>query len=154
MPRPLRASLVALVSALLLLLAGCGSEESSAADRATASDPPASDTPDSSPTGEPTPSAPPTQKPAQKPAGTTIDITFEGDEVDPAGVEKRVKAGEPITLHIVADAPGELHVHSSPEQQIAYPAGTTDRTLTIDRPGVVEVESHDLDRLVVQLEVR
>ena len=65
-----------------------------------------------------------------------------------------MKAGKPINLHIVADKPGELHVHSSPEQEIEYAAGTTDKTLTIDQPGVVEVESHDLDKLIVQLEVR
>jgi hypothetical protein len=69
-------------------------------------------------------------------------------------VERKVKAGKPITLHIVADKPGELHVHSSPEQEIEYPAGTSDKKLTIDQPGVVEVESHHLDTVIVQLEVR
>lgn len=153
MPRTLRASLVALAAALGLMLVGCGSDEPSAADKPTA--PPAqkaTQKPSQQPSEKPTQE--PTQEPTQKPAGTTIDITFKGDQVDPAGVEKRVQAGEPITLHIVADAPGELHVHTSPEQEIAYPVGTTDKTLTIDRPGVVEVESHNLDRLVVQLEVR
>ena len=65
-----------------------------------------------------------------------------------------VAKGEPLKLHITADEPGELHVHSTPEQEIEYAAGTTDKTLTLDQPGVVEVESHDLDKLVVQLEVR
>ena len=72
----------------------------------------------------------------------------------PNGVEKKVKAGKPITLHIVADKPGELHVHSSPEQEIEYAAGTSDKKLKIDRPGIVEVESHTLDKLIVVLEVR
>ena len=45
-------------------------------------------------------------------------------------------------------------MHSSPEQEIEYDAGTTDKTLTIDQPGVVDVESHTLDKLIVQLEVR
>ena len=74
--------------------------------------------------------------------------------MDPNGVQKKVKAGKPITLHIVADKPGELHVHSSPEQEIEYDAGTSDKKLTIDRPGIVEVESHTLEQLVVVLEVR
>ena len=69
-------------------------------------------------------------------------------------MENKVKAGKPIKLHIVADEPGELHVHSSPEQEIEYPAGTSDKTLKIDQPGVVEVESHTLDTVIVQLEVR
>ena len=66
----------------------------------------------------------------------------------------KVEAGKPLKLHITADKPGEIHVHSSPEQEIEYDAGTTDKTLTIDQPGVVDVESHSLDKLIVQLEVR
>jgi hypothetical protein len=93
-------------------------------------------------------------KKAEKSSGTTINITFKGDKVTPDGVKKQVQAGKPITLHIVADKPGELHVHSSPEQHIEYGAGTTNKTLTIDRPGVIEVESHTLEQLIVVLEVR
>ena len=86
--------------------------------------------------------------------GTTISITFSGGSVTPQGKQVKVKAGTPFTLRIKADEPGELHVHSSPESEVAYTAGTTTKKLTIDRPGVVDVESHDLDKLVVQLEVR
>ena len=85
---------------------------------------------------------------------TTIDITFKGDSVTPQGEQVKVKAGDPLKLHITADKAGEIHVHSSPEQHIEYAAGTTDKTLTIDQPGVVDVESHTLDKLIVQLEVR
>ena len=84
----------------------------------------------------------------------TVDVTFEGDSVTPEGAKVEVKAGDPLTLHIKADKPGEIHVHSSPEQEIEYPSGTTDKTLTLDQPGVVEVESHSLDKLILQLEVR
>jgi hypothetical protein len=84
----------------------------------------------------------------------TIDVTFKGDSVDPQGAKVEVKAGEPVKLHITADKPGEIHVHSSPEQEIEYSSGTTDKTLKLDQPGVVEVESHSLDKLIVQLEVR
>jgi hypothetical protein len=85
---------------------------------------------------------------------TTINITFKGDTVTPEGAKIKVKAGEPIKLHIVADKPGELHVHSSPEHEFEYKAGTTDETITLDQPGVVDMESHTLDKLVAQLEVR
>ena len=83
-----------------------------------------------------------------------LDITFAGDTVDPAGTQVKVEAGKPLTLHIVADRPGEIHVHSSPEQELEYDAGTTDKTITLDQPGVVEMESHTLDKLIAQLEVR
>ena len=85
---------------------------------------------------------------------STLDITFKGDTVTPQGASVKVTAGKPLKLHIVADKPGELHVHSSPEQEIEYDAGTSDKTLTLDKPGVVEMESHTLDKLVAQLEVR
>jgi hypothetical protein len=144
MPRRLRSGLIGLIAALFLLVSACGSDEPSGTDK------PAPDK--SSATADASAKAKPTKKP--KPSGTTIDITFKGDTVDPNGVEKKVKAGKPITLHIVADKPGELHVHSSPEQEIEYDPGTSDKKLTIDRPGIVEVESHTLEKLIVVLEVR
>jgi uncharacterized lipoprotein YehR (DUF1307 family) len=85
---------------------------------------------------------------------STVDITFTGDSVTPQGEKVKLKAGDPLTLHITADKAGEIHVHSSPEQHIEYAAGTTDKTLTIDQPGVIDVESHTLDKLILQLQVR
>jgi hypothetical protein len=84
----------------------------------------------------------------------TIEITFEGDTVTPNGDRVSVPLGEEVDLVVTADRPGELHVHATPEQELAYDAGTTTLPLTIDQPGIVEVESHDLEVTVVQLEVR
>lgn len=147
MPRLPRSGLVGLLAAICLPVTACGSDESGTADKPTAPEPSATAP---ATTAEPSPSHTPTKSTG----GTTINITFKGDKVDPNGVERKVRAGEAFNLHIVADEPGELHIHSSPERELRYPAGTTDRTLTIDQPGLVEVESHDLDTLVVQLEVR
>ena len=143
MSRRSRLALVELIATLGMLVSGCGSDEPKGSEKPKADK--------SSATADASAKAKPAEK---KPSGTTIDITFKGDTVDPNGVQKKVKAGQPITLHIVADKPGELHVHSSPEQQIEYDAGTSDKKLTIDRPGIVEVESHTLEQLVVVLEVR
>lgn len=82
-----------------------------------------------------------------------IDITFEGDSVDPAGERVSVKVDQPVELVVKADSAGEIHVHSNPEQQFSYSEGTTTLPLTINRPGLVEVESHDLEKVIVQLEV-
>ncbi|MGZ4437641.1 MAG: hypothetical protein ACXVW6_08375 [Nocardioidaceae bacterium] len=89
-------------------------------------------------------------------SGTTqrIDIAVKGDTVHPNGSQVAVPVGKPITLHVSADAPGEIHVHSSPEHEFTYGKGTTDLKLTLDRPGVVEVESHTLDKVIVQLEAQ
>ncbi len=86
--------------------------------------------------------------------GTTIEITVTATSVEPQGEQLEVKAGEPITLRITAENAGELHVHSSPEQQIDYPAGSSEHEITLDQPGIVDVEDHGLGKLVVKLEVR
>jgi len=83
----------------------------------------------------------------------TIDITFEGDTVDPSGERIDVAVGQKVELVVQADKGGEIHVHSKPEQEFEYGEGTTTLPLTIDKPGVVDVESHDLEQVIVQLEV-
>ena len=83
-----------------------------------------------------------------------VEITFENGEVEPNGERVEAETGQPIELEVTADEPGELHIHSDPEQEIAYDAGTETFEIQIDRPGVVEVESHDLEQVIVQLEVR
>lgn len=59
-----------------------------------------------------------------------------------------------MAVTITADVAGELHVHSTPEQTIAYDAGTSEHEITIGRPGLVEVENHEPAAVVLQLEVR
>ena len=83
-----------------------------------------------------------------------VEITFESGEVEPNGERVEVDAGQPVDLVVTADEPGEIHIHSDPEQEIPYEAGTETIKIQIDKPGVVEVESHDLDQVIVQLEVR
>ncbi len=85
---------------------------------------------------------------------TTIDVTFSGGSVTPNGERVEAAVGKPIMLVVTADRPGEIHVHSSPEQELRDHAGTTRLRLSIDQPGVVDVESHALEKTIVQLEVR
>lgn len=122
----------AAVLAGLLTVAGCGSGSDSAGSSSSDA---VSATPDSSGTA-------------------TLDITVKGDTITPQGAKVQVEAGKRLKLHITADAAGEVHVHSSPEHEFEYAAGTTDETIALDQPGVVDVESHTLDKLIVQLEVR
>lgn len=134
---------------LALTLAACGES---------------TDDPDAAPTtsaseGEhsehtPSASASPSASPSEEPSGTAIDVTFEGGTVTPSGEVRQAEVGEGVTLRITADAPGELHIHSTPEQEVPYDAGTSTVTLTFDRPGSVDVESHDLGIIIVKLEVR
>ncbi len=117
----------ALCSALLAgaLLAGCGSGNSS---EASGSDPL------------------PTK---------VIDVTFSGDSVTPNGERVEVAVGQPIEFDVTADAPGEIHVHSSPEQEFEYDQGSSTIAVEpITAPGVITVESHTLDKVILQLQVQ
>lgn len=87
---------------------------------------------------------------SEAPEGTTIEITVEDGEFTPYGKNIEVDRGKPITLEIHADEPGQLHIHSTPELTVEYGAGDTSETITLDRFGKVEVESHDAG-VIVQL---
>lgn len=82
-----------------------------------------------------------------------IEVTFADGDVTPKG--ERVEAGtdQPIDFEITADEPGTIHVHSVPEQEFDYDAGSSTHEITVDKPGLVDVESHQLDQVIVQLEV-
>lgn len=84
----------------------------------------------------------------------SVTVTREGDTFTPNGERVEMAIGQTLDLTIEADTAGELHVHSTPEQEIAYESGTSEHQITIDRPGVVEVESHEPEVVLLQLEVR
>ncbi|WP_101523782.1 hypothetical protein [Nocardioides houyundeii] len=141
MPLPSRSRLrlatgLALSCLVLGTLASCGDD----VDTTPGSEGGSTSTPTSSQTQE--------QEPAP------IEITLEQDSFEPKGERIEVAAGEPVKIVITADRAGELHVHSTPEQEIEFTAGVTEHEVTIDQPGVVEVESHDPALVVLQLEVR
>ncbi len=83
-----------------------------------------------------------------------VEITVKDGEITPKGDRIKAAAGQPIDLVVTADAPGSLHMHSDPEQEFAYDVGTETFPISIDRPGVIEVESHDPAQIIVQLEIR
>ena len=83
-----------------------------------------------------------------------IDITVHGDSVDPNGSRVDVAVGQRIELDVTADAPGEIHVHSSPEQELHYDQGSTTLALKpFQAPGIITVESHTLNKVILQLKV-
>ncbi|MGB0101417.1 MAG: hypothetical protein WBP61_14160 [Nocardioides sp.] len=88
-------------------------------------------------------------------APAVVEVTFEGDSVTPNGERVDVATGQDVELQITADEAGEIHVHSDPEQEFAYESGESTVTIVgIDTPSTVDVESHSLDKVIVQLEVR
>ena len=83
-----------------------------------------------------------------------LDVSIKGDTITPTNKRIPVNKDEPLTVTITSDRSGELHVHSSPEEEIPFDKGTTTKKLTFKTPGVIEVEEHISDTLVAQLEVR
>jgi hypothetical protein len=83
----------------------------------------------------------------------TVKVDIEGMSVHPNGELLKLDVGEPLVIEVEADHAGELHVHSTPEQELPYERGHTTLRLTIDKPGVVDVEDHKSDIVVFQLEV-
>ena len=155
MPRrgPARiAPLAPLVLVLALGLTACGDgDEEPSASPTSASDSPS----DSASTSTPSASeSTETETSTPEDESLAVAVTREGDTFTPNGARVDAEVDQPVVLTITSDEPGELHVHSVPEQEITYEAGTSEHEITIGRPGVVEVESHDPDVIVLQLEVR
>lgn len=85
---------------------------------------------------------------------TTIKVTVQGQSIDPHGKRIKVPVGNDVKFEVTADAPGEIHVHSSPEKTLEYKAGTTVLELgALEKHGMIEVESHTLDKPIVELQV-
>ena len=84
-----------------------------------------------------------------------IAITIQGDSLNPSGQEFDVAVGQPVEFDVNADKPGEIHVHSTPEQEFEYDAGSSTIHLKpIQAPGMVTVESHTLEKTILKLKVQ
>lgn len=84
-----------------------------------------------------------------------IQIDVQGNSITPNGDRVEVKIGQPVQLVVSADSEGEIHVHSDPEKELEYNKGTTILDLgAFDKAGVIEVESHELGKTIVQLQVQ
>jgi predicted small lipoprotein YifL len=95
--------------------------------------------------------------PSSGPQSTkVIDVTVSGRSTTPSGQTIDVGVGQRIELRVTADAPGEIHVHSSPaEQEFQYGKGTsTIEVEPIQAPGRVTVESHTLGKTLFILQAR
>ena len=84
-----------------------------------------------------------------------VDITIAGGTVTPTNAEVAATAGEPIIMRVNSDASDKLHVHSVPEHtfDVAARPGQVFE-FTVDVPGRVDVELHDLNRTVATIAVR
>ncbi|MCV7432682.1 hypothetical protein MN2019_02745 [Mycolicibacterium neoaurum] len=84
-----------------------------------------------------------------------LDITISAGVVTPTNAELDAIVGEPITLRVDSDVADQLHVHSVPEHTFTIAAAQKQTfTFTVDVPGRVDVELHDLGSTIVTIQVR
>lgn len=133
--------------AAALLLSACGGSS----DDGASADPTAASAPTSV---EPTSSEPSSAEPSET-SGTVVGIVIAGGKVVPQGKRVEAKVGADITLTIRSDVDEEIHVHSDPEHTYEVAAGEqVTETFTVETPGQVAVEAHELGVTIVQLVVR
>ena len=84
-----------------------------------------------------------------------IDIAIKSGNVTPTNAQFQANVGKPIELRVNSDVADELHVHSNPEHTFPVEAkqGQT-FTFTVEVPGTVDVELHELNRTVATIQVR
>src|SRR5689334_21622666 len=84
-------------------------------------------------------------------SSTDLDVEVKGDTITPTNEQVEIGVGDTVTLHVTSDRAGELHVHSSPEQELEFEKGETDLPITLDKPGAVDVEEHASETLVLRI---
>jgi hypothetical protein len=130
------------VTAAALLVAACGGSQDG--DDAASQSPSASTISPAEMTDQ--------QRPTDR---LTIDISIEGGNVTPTNARLQGKLGEPIVLRVNSDAPDELHVHSVPEHTFPVePKPGQMFQFTVDVPGNVDIELHDLNRVIASVQVQ
>jgi hypothetical protein len=169
-------ALTALAAVVALMLAGCGgggsdtsgaaSEEQTTSPSASApgespSDSPSDDSPSDSPSESPSDDASDdsTDSPGDvetEDDAVEIEIEIENGRVTPSGKRVDVQVGERIRFKVDSDVADELHVHSTPEHTFAVQPGDDDKEFefTLNQPGVVDVELHELGDVIVSIAAR
>ncbi|MET9315073.1 cupredoxin domain-containing protein [Kribbella sp. NPDC003505] len=142
----------------LLLLVGCGGDDTSGGSTPSPSAP--ASTPTSTlPADTPTPSSPNTSAPSNtadpsgEQADVTVDVTVANGKVNPSGATVKVKAGQTVLIKAVSDAEEELHIHGYDKELELTPGKAASVKFTANMKGTFEVETHKSGKLVVKLVV-
>jgi hypothetical protein len=84
-----------------------------------------------------------------------IDVDIKDGHVTPTNQQMQAAVKQPILIRVNSDAADELHVHSSPEHTFAIePRDLQSFQFTVDVPGRVDIELHDLNRTVATITVQ
>lgn len=84
-----------------------------------------------------------------------IDVTVKGGEVNPTNAQLEAKVKEPIVIRVNSDAADELHVHSTPDHTFKIDPGKAMQfQFTVDVPGNVDIELHQLNKTIATVQVQ
>ncbi len=138
---PMKAVLPLSVMVAAVVVAGCGSGPATTAGPSPAA-----------PTAAASASA--SDLPPSPAAGPVIPIVIAAGAVTPTNAEAEATVGQPIVLDVSSDATDKIHVHSVPARVFEVQPRPGQRfEFTVDVPGRVDVELHDLNRTVVTIAV-
>lgn len=136
--------LIVLAAAAALLAAGCSGSEKSNTSEATSTTPSVTTVAPSDMTDQ-----------QQAPNRLVIDVTIKGGEVTPTNASLQSKVKEPIVVRVNSDVADELHVHSTPDHTFKIEPRTGQQfQFTVDVPGTVEIELHQLSRTIASVQVQ
>lgn len=89
------------------------------------------------------------------PPATVISLEIAGGAVTPTNEEFQAQVKQPIELRVNSDTDDELHVHAVPEHTFTVrPERDQTFTFSVDVPGQVEIELHELGRTVAIIQVQ
>ena len=131
------------LAAAALITAGCGGSTGSDGGVSTSA---------AAPSSTAAPQFTDQQKP---PARLVIDVTIKGGQVTPTNAQVKSGVGEPIVVKVNSDAADQLHVHSNPEHTFnVEPEQNQSFQFTVTVPGQVDVELHQLNKVVATITVQ
>ena len=104
----------------------------------------------------PTPARPPDSESAPDPDGVLLTITIKDGDVQPSGQKLSVRRGQTVILRVTSDIDDELHAHTGDAGfELPVKAGETAAgRFVADQAGSFEVESHQLGKIIVIVNVR
>jgi hypothetical protein len=91
----------------------------------------------------------------EPPERLVIDVNIEGGEVTPTNASFEAKTNEQIVVKVNSDVADELHVHSTPEHTFKVePKPAQQFQFTVDVPGKVDIELHNLAKTIATVQVQ
>jgi len=148
-----KAATLTIALAAVLALAGCGGSAEPGTTTSEAGEPQAAPTPEALPAK--TTAVPHTETAAPPPPATaTLTLTMKGGQ--PAGGRKQwnVKKGKRVLIVVRSDRADRVHLHGYDVAGDVAPGKPARLRLTATIAGRFELESHESDLVIAELEVR